>query len=128
MNDVVLNPLTSVDFCYSLDPTQDYSTLVAANVSLTDKDDITVLASKCTTTHHASAMLIKLSHAVANTGATSVFIMDGTPTKNKQPAMQPIQISLPNGRKVITTHICDITIPGLPITLTGHIVPEMTIA
>jgi hypothetical protein len=42
--------------------------------------------------------------------------------------MHPIQTSLPDGRKDTSTHICDITIPGLPITLTGHIIPEMTMA
>jgi hypothetical protein len=42
--------------------------------------------------------------------------------------MHPIQINLPNGRRVTFSHICDITIPGLPITLTGHIVPDMTMA
>ncbi len=122
MNDVVLNSLTSVDFCYSLDPTHDYASLVAANANPMDEDNITVLASNCTTAYHAGAMLIKPSHVVADTGATSVFIMDGTPTKNKWPAMHPIQINRPDGRKVTSTHICDITIPRLPFTLTGHIV------
>ncbi len=58
MNDVVFNYLTSVDFCYSSDPTHDYSLLVAANVNPMDNFDVTVLASNCTTTHHAGAMLI----------------------------------------------------------------------
>ncbi len=67
-------------------------------------------------------------HAVANTGATSVFIMDGIPTKNKRLAARPVQINLPDGWKVTSSHICDITIPSLPITLTGHVVPDMTMA
>jgi hypothetical protein len=127
VNDVVLCSSTSVDFCYSLDPTHDYSSLVAANVNPTDNNYVTFLTSNCTTAHHASEMQIKPSYTVANTGATSVF-MDGIPTKNKWPALHPIQICLPDGRKVTSTHICNITIPGLPITLTGHIVPEMTMA
>jgi hypothetical protein len=110
-----------------LDPIHDYSSLVAANVNpTTDGKDVTVFASNCTTAHHVGAMLIKPSHVVANTGATSVFIIDGTPTKNKWPAMHPIQINLPDRRKVTSTHICDETIPGLPIRLSGHIIPEMT--
>jgi hypothetical protein len=89
VNDVVLNSLTSVDFCYSLDPTHDYASLVATNDNPTNNNDVTVLASNCTTAHHAGAMLIKPSHVVANMGATSVFIMDGTPTKiNGQPRIQ----------------------------------------
>jgi hypothetical protein len=42
--------------------------------------------------------------------------------------MHPIQINLPDRRRVISSHICDITIPGLPITLTGHIILDMTMA
>jgi hypothetical protein len=119
VNDVVLNSLNSVDFCYSY---------IAANTTPTEDNGITVLASNCTTAHHAGAMLIKPTHAVADRGATSVFIMDGIPTKNKQLAVHPIQIILPDGRRVASSHICDITIPSLPITLTGQIVPDMTMA
>jgi hypothetical protein len=73
-------------------------------------------------------MLIKQMHAAADTGATSVFIMDGIPTKNNQFPVHPIQINLPDGQKVTSSHICDIIIPGLPITFTGHILPDMTMA
>jgi hypothetical protein len=128
MNDVVLNSLNSVDFCYSLDPIQPYASFVATNANLAEDDNVTVLATNCTTAHQAGTMLIKPTHAVANTDATSVFIMDGIPTKNKQIAAHPIQINLPAGRRVTSSHICDVNIPGLPITLTGHIVPDMTMA
>ncbi len=37
------------------------------------------------------------------------------------------QINLPDGKKVQSTHVCDINIPGLPTILTGHIVPSLTI-
>jgi hypothetical protein len=67
-------------------------------------------------------------HTVANTGATSVFIMDGIPTKNMQLAAYPIQINFPDGRRVTSSHICNVTIPGLTITLTGHIVRDITMA
>jgi hypothetical protein len=90
--------------------------VVAANANLTDDNDVTVLASNCTTAHHAGPMLINPTHAVANTGATSIFILEGIPTKNKQLIAHPIQINLPDGRKVTSTHICNITIPGSPIT------------
>jgi hypothetical protein len=96
-----------------------YSSLAASTVSPSDDNEVTVLASNCTAAHHAGAMLIKPSHLVAITGVTTIFIMDGTPTKNKRPAMHPLLISLLDSRKVTSTHICDITIPGLPIKLTG---------
>ena len=40
----------------------------------------------------------------------------------------PITISLPEGSKVSSTHICDINIPGLSTVLTGYNVPGITMA
>jgi hypothetical protein len=54
--------------------------------------------------------------------------MKGTPVKNLRRTNNPITISPPDGSKVTSTHICDIKIPGLPMVLTGHIVPGITIA
>jgi hypothetical protein len=54
--------------------------------------------------------------------------MKGTPVKNLHLADHPITITLLNGSKVVLTRICDITIPGLPTILTGHIVPGITMA
>jgi hypothetical protein len=72
-----------------LDPTHDYSSLVAVEFNPMDNNNITVLTSNCTTAHHAGAMLIKPPHVVADTGATSIFIMDSTPTKlNGQPRIR----------------------------------------
>ena len=48
--------------------------------------------------------------------------------ENKRLAMKPLIINLPDGTKVTSTHECDITIPGLPKVLTGHIVPKLSIA
>jgi hypothetical protein len=73
-------------------------------------------------------MMINPTHTVADTGATSLFVMEGTNCKNKRIAINPITISLPNGKKVTSTRICDVTIPGLPFTLIGHIVPKMMMA
>jgi hypothetical protein len=72
----------------------------------------------------AQAIMIEPNHAVANTGATSVFVLEGTPCRNKRLAKNPITILLPDGKKVTLTHICNITMPGLPFTLVGHIVPD----
>jgi hypothetical protein len=73
----------------------------------------------------AHVMMIKPAHIIANTGATLVFVMEGTPYKNKRLTENPITILLPDGKKVTTMHICDTTILGLPCTLMGHIDPEM---
>ncbi len=65
--------------------------------------------------------------AITDTGATSIFIMEGTKVANKRVAVKPLKINLPNGNKIMSPHICDINIPGLPTVLTGHIVPSLAI-
>ncbi len=76
----------------------------------------------------ANAITIDKSHTIADPGATSIFVMKGTPVKNLRKSDNPITISLPDGSKVTSTHICDIHIQGLPMVLTGHIVPGTTMA
>jgi hypothetical protein len=73
-------------------------------------------------------MQIAPTHAVANTGATSIFTMAGAPTDNICMATKPIHISLPDGKKIVSTHICDVDILGLPHKLIGHIVSDMKMA
>ena len=68
------------------------------------------------------------THAIADTGATSIFVMVGTPMSNIRPALDPLTINLPNSKIVYSTHICDISIPGLPMILMGHIVPGLSMA
>jgi hypothetical protein len=36
-------------------------------------------------------------------------------------------INLPDGKKVMSTHVCDIHIPSLPTVLIEHIIPSLTI-
>ena len=120
--------------------------VAAPNFANNDDDDSTIIASNCSSTHSAAKctitiprkvtpehqdyanMLIKMSHAIADTGATSIFVMEGTPMENVQPTAHPITINLPDGKKVLSTHTCDIRIPGLPTVLTGHIVPGIKMA
>jgi hypothetical protein len=63
-----------------------------------------------------------------DTGAMSIFMMAGKPVKNIWPAMKQSTINLPDGSQVKSTHLCNITIPGLLIVLTGHIIPRLSIA
>ena len=77
---------------------------------------------------YLNALTIAASEAIADTGATSIFVMEGAAVKNKRTARNPLTINLPDGRQIKSTHICDINIPGLPTTLTGHIVPHLAIA
>ena len=48
--------------------------------------------------------------------------------KNVRSIMDPLTMNLPNGEIVHSTHVCDISIPGLPMILTGHIVPGLSMA
>ena len=75
-----------------------------------------------------NALTIATTHAIADTGATSIFIMDGVDVVNKRVAPNPLRINLPDGRQVKSTHTCDIDIPGLPTVLTGHVVPHLAVA
>jgi hypothetical protein len=85
--------------------------MVATNViGLADDDEKTIIilnssANKKGLPKQANALMIKPTHAVANTGATSFFILEGTPCKNKRHSENPITISLPDGTKVTSTHL-----------------------
>ena len=54
--------------------------------------------------------------------------MEGIDVVNKRTVTEPLIINLPDGKKVKSTHVCDIIIPGLPTVLLGHIVPSLTVA
>ncbi len=76
----------------------------------------------------AAAITIATDHTIADTGAMSIFIMDGVDVNNKQLSKKPLTINLPDGNTVQSTHRCNIVIPGLPIILTGYIVLHLAIA
>ena len=106
-----------------VDPEDDIKTVVASNVTTRDTispPDIIAFADE--------KMPSTTQVAIADSGATQIFIMDGTPVKNKRPTDCPLKVALADGRKVLSTHICDVDIPGLPIVLTGHIIPELSVA
>ncbi len=77
---------------------------------------------------YLNALTIATNQAIADTGATSIFIMEGADVDNKRPATLPLTINLPDGKQIRSTHVCDIQIPGLPTMLLGHIVPSLSIA
>jgi hypothetical protein len=51
--------------------------------------------------------------------------MDGVDVVNRRVATNPHTINLPDGRKVKSSHVCNIVIPGLPTILSGHVVPHL---
>jgi len=47
--------------------------------------------------------------------------------KNIRPTTNSLNINLPDGTIVKSTHICDLEKPGLPHVLEGHIMSELTV-
>ena len=77
---------------------------------------------------YLNALTIAANKAIADTGATAIFIMDNADVNNKRLATKPLKINLPDGTTIWPMHVCNIKIPGLPQILTGHIVPSLKIA
>ncbi len=71
---------------------------------------------------YLNAIRIAAHQAIADMEATLIFIMGGVDVVKRCLSTKALTIKMPDGRKVKSTHICDVTIPGLPETLTGHIV------
>jgi hypothetical protein len=106
---------------------------ISATTANDDDDNVTVVTSNTSPQrtaehHHAPGMIVAPTHAVADTGATSLFLTKGAPCLNKRRALKPISVTLPDGRQIVSSHVCNNRIPGLPTTLTGHIMPNMTTA
>jgi hypothetical protein len=110
--------------------------LFSATTSSDDdnNDNVTVVTSNTMpalsdAAHHlALGMIVDPTHAIADTGATSILLTKGAPCLKKRRTSSPISAMLPDGGQIVSSHICDIRIPGLPTILTGHIMPDMTTA
>ena len=65
--------------------------------------------------------------AISDSGATGHFLVAGAPAVNIVPAAKPINILLPNGKRIRSTHTCNLDIPWLPAHMTeAHIVPGLS--
>jgi hypothetical protein len=98
-----------------------------------DNDNTTVITpntalSSDSISHRALGMLVEPSLVVADTGATCLFLKKGAPCQNKHCTVNLIIVTLPNGCKIKSMHVCAVMIPGLPTVLMGHIMPDMTTA
>jgi hypothetical protein len=75
-----------------------------------------------------AAYTIAPNDAIADSGATQIFVMEGTLVLNKQKTTCPLKVALADGCRVMSMHMCDILLPSLQATLVGHIIPELSIA
>ena len=65
--------------------------------------------------------------AISDSGATAHFLVEGAPAVNITPAKNPLSILLPNGKRIKSTHTCNLDIPWLPAHMTeAHIVPGLS--
>ncbi len=53
---------------------------------------------------YLNAITIATHQAIADTGATSIFTMDGVDVVNRRLATKALAINMSNGRKVMSTH------------------------
>jgi hypothetical protein len=107
----------------------------AASVTTSNDDDnnATVVKSNTSSTssdppQHALSMSVGPLLAIVNMGAVSFFLTKDAPCQNKPLTNSPLSVTLPDGQKIKSTHVCNITILGLPTIITGHIMPDMTTA
>jgi hypothetical protein len=80
------------------------------------------------TLQYSNVITIATNQAIAHTSAMSIFIMDGLDMVNKRVAKKPLTINFPDGKQIMSMHICNIIILGLPTVLTGHIAPLLKVA
>ena len=132
-NNIELNKIkTSFTSCYP-----SYPTLLKGMPLAIDDNNVTIVTSNLRScqrvtqppviAHHMRALalttssttpLIRPSHIIADTGASSIFVMDTTNVTNKHITWNPISVNLPDGSLITSTHKCNITIAGLPTVLT----------
>ncbi len=107
----------------------DNDTVIASNVSYSKSFRRHALDHFLNFNNFAGAMLpLNTGNAMADSGATQIFVMEGTRVINKRATTNPLTVLLADGRQVLLTHMCNIHIKGLPFLLTGHIIPTFSIA
>ena len=96
-----------------------------------DEDDKNVAASNKTGNKElayksTSPIQICKDMGIADAGATGHFLHPGAPAINIKRAKNPISISQPDGRKLVSTHECEIDNPNLPkAARKAHIIPGL---
>jgi hypothetical protein len=71
---------------------------------------------------------MKTKGAIADSGATQTFVMEGMLVNNKCKTTRQLRVALADGRQVLSTLECNIHIDGLPTVITGHIILDLSIA
>ena len=66
------------------------------------------------------------TEAIADSGATAHFLLPNVPINNKRHAEHPLNITLPDGEVIQSTHVGNLNLPGLGDAATlAHVVPGL---
>ena len=111
-----------------------YPTQCSTPATIDNDDDAIVITSNIssnTSTHNANThalattnVTLQTKDAIADSGATQIFIMKHTPVVNKRITCTPVKVALADGREVFSTHECNMHIKGLPTVLIKHLIPN----
>ena len=113
------------------DDTDDDKTVVTSNRSKHECDNATAatadLSEDDLSSDEEECVAKPSDFAILDSGATAHFMVKGAPVINKQVALNPLHIKLPNGAIIQSTHTCNLNIPWLPDNITeAHIVPGLS--
>ena len=94
--------------------------------SLSSFDDSSNYESEQPTPNHSINITLGTQEAIADSGATAHFLLPNVEIANKRIADQPLNITLPDGEVIHSTHIGNLNLPGLGDAATqAHIVPGL---
>ena len=66
------------------------------------------------------------NYGMLDSGMTGHFIAVNANVTNIRPTTNPLNIIIPDGNTMKSTHECDINWPDLPaVALTAHIIPQL---
>lgn len=66
------------------------------------------------------------NYGILDSGTTDNFFAITANVTNVQPTQKPINVFIPDGNKITSTHKYDINWPNMPkIAILGHIVPKL---
>jgi hypothetical protein len=105
----------------------DDETIATSNCDSSDPDSPTLPPSIALHAQKTKTVLTEPALGISDSGATGHFLIADAPVTNKRIATAPIQITLPDGNKILSSHTCNLDIPWLPHNMTAaHIVPGLS--
>eukprot|EP00956_Cyclotella_meneghiniana_P042186 scaffold248388_cov50-Cyclotella_meneghiniana.AAC.4 len=128
-------PKDNNSYSYPIHIDDDDKTIITSNRS-PKSDDATAstastsslesLSTGTDPTHECINLTLGTNEAIADSGATAHFLLPNVPIENKRKAEHTLNITLPDGETIQSTHIGNLNLPGLGDAATqAHIVPGL---